>query len=141
MRQRLYDGDHPAVAGALILLASDLRELGEIQRAQELDQEALAMNQRLFGHDVDVVDTAYSLSGLAADLRLLGDVRYAQKLDEQALAMLQRIYEGDQLDFVARLNKLSIDFRVLGETERAKEFEAVAAAEARGTERQPRSGS
>jgi hypothetical protein len=55
--------------------------------------------------------------------------------------MLQRIYEGDQLYFVSRLNKLSIDFRVLGETERAKESEAVAAAEAWGTKRQPRSGS
>jgi hypothetical protein len=47
MRQRLYDGDHPDVAYSLSNLGFDLRTLGQLERARELDEQALAMRQRL----------------------------------------------------------------------------------------------
>jgi hypothetical protein len=47
MRQRLYEGDHPDVAASMIDLAIALRALGEDARARELDEQALAMCQRL----------------------------------------------------------------------------------------------
>jgi len=47
MCQRLYDGDHPAVAEGLANLAADLRQAGECEPARPLDERALAMRQRL----------------------------------------------------------------------------------------------
>jgi hypothetical protein len=47
MRQRLYQGDHPAIAQSLANLAIDLQELGQDGRALELDEQARAMRQRL----------------------------------------------------------------------------------------------
>jgi len=47
MRQRLYEGDHPDVAISLNNLAVHLTALGEDERARELDEQALAMRQRL----------------------------------------------------------------------------------------------
>jgi Tetratricopeptide repeat len=47
MWQQLHDGDHQSVAHSLTLLAIDLRVLREYGRARKLDEQALAMNQRL----------------------------------------------------------------------------------------------
>jgi Tetratricopeptide repeat len=47
MHQRLNEGDHPDVANSLVNLALDLRGLGEHARARELDEQALAMKERL----------------------------------------------------------------------------------------------
>jgi tetratricopeptide (TPR) repeat protein len=91
MRQRLYEGDHPDVATSLIVLASDLRALGDYARARERDEQALEMRQRLF--EGDHPEVADSLSNLASDLRGLGDPGRARELDEHALAMRQRLTE------------------------------------------------
>ena len=72
MRQRLYEGDHPDVAASLNSLAIGLRKAGEYGRAQELDEQALAMDQRL--HEGDHPDVATSLSNLASDLTALGSM-------------------------------------------------------------------
>jgi hypothetical protein len=47
MWQQLHGGDHQSVADSLTLLAIDLRVLREYGRARKLDEQALAMNQRL----------------------------------------------------------------------------------------------
>jgi hypothetical protein len=47
MYQRLFEGDHPNVARSLSNLAVDLQALGERERARELNEQALAMRQRL----------------------------------------------------------------------------------------------
>ena len=47
MYQRLYEGDHPDVATSMNNLAVDLRKTGKHKRARELDDQALAMRQRL----------------------------------------------------------------------------------------------
>ena len=68
---------------------STCARLGEYGRARELDEQALAMYQRLFEGDHPYV--ASSLSNLADDLRALGEDERARELDEQALAMHQRL--------------------------------------------------
>jgi tetratricopeptide (TPR) repeat protein len=79
------------VAMSLNNLAIDLRALGEPGRARELDEQALAMFQRLF--EGDHPDVATSLNNLAVDLSELGEPGRARELDEQALAMRQRLAE------------------------------------------------
>jgi hypothetical protein len=41
--------NHPRIARSLSNLASNLRALGEHQRARDLDEQALAMYRRLYG--------------------------------------------------------------------------------------------
>jgi tetratricopeptide repeat protein len=65
--------------------------VGEDARARELDEQALAMRQRLY--EGDHPDVATSLGNLAIDLRVLGEHGRARELDEQALAMRQRLAE------------------------------------------------
>jgi hypothetical protein len=68
----LYEGDHPELARGMVNLAADLTELGEHERARELDEQALAMRRRLY--EGDHPDVAHSLSNLAVDLRALGSM-------------------------------------------------------------------
>jgi tetratricopeptide (TPR) repeat protein len=57
--------------------------------ARELDEQALAMRQRLYGGDHPQI--ARSLNNLATVLHDLGEVARARELHEQALAMRQRL--------------------------------------------------
>jgi Tetratricopeptide repeat len=68
-----------------------LRELGEVGRARELHEQALAMYQRLYEGDHPFIATC--LNQLAFDLRELGEVGRARELDDQALAMRWRLRE------------------------------------------------
>ena len=63
----------------------------DFQLALELDEQALAMRQRLF--EGDHPDVATVLNNLAVDLGALGEHGRALELDEQALAMRQRLAE------------------------------------------------
>ena len=63
----------------------------DLQLAQELHEQALAIYQRLY--EGDHPDVAASLSSLAIGLRALGEHGRAQELNEQALAMRQRLTE------------------------------------------------
>jgi hypothetical protein len=49
--QRLYSGDHPDIFRVLDSLAEDLRMLGEPTRARDVDEQAVAMRQRLAERD------------------------------------------------------------------------------------------
>jgi tetratricopeptide (TPR) repeat protein len=68
-----------------------VRKLGELTRARELHEQALAMCQRLY--DGDHPKIGDSLSNLAEDLSELGEHAPARELHEQALAMRQRLAE------------------------------------------------
>lgn len=70
------------MARSLNNLANDLSELGEHERARELDEQALAMRLRLY--DGDHPSVAASRNNLAEDLRFLGEHKRARELDEQA---------------------------------------------------------
>jgi Tetratricopeptide repeat len=52
-------------------VSHDLRELGEVQAARDLDQDTLDRRRRILGHDHP--DTLRSASHLAIDLRELGE--------------------------------------------------------------------
>jgi hypothetical protein len=63
--------DHPSTLRSASNLAVDLRELGEVPAARELDQDTLERRRRVLGQDHP--DTLYSAHNLAADLRELGE--------------------------------------------------------------------
>jgi Tetratricopeptide repeat len=52
-------------------LATDLRKLGEVQAARDLDHDTLDRRRRVLGHDHP--DTLASAASLATDLRELGE--------------------------------------------------------------------
>jgi Tetratricopeptide repeat len=78
MRRRL--ASKQAVAYSLNNLAVDLRALGELERARQLDEEASAMLRRI--HDGDHPDLAISHNNLTVGLPSLGDVGLARLLDD-----------------------------------------------------------
>jgi tetratricopeptide (TPR) repeat protein len=125
-RQRLYRGDHPAVATSLNNLANRLRQAGDDERARELHEQALAMRRRLYRGDHP--DLASSMKNLANQLLQAGDDERARELDEQALAMRQRLYEGDHPAVASSMNNLALDLRQAGEQQRARELDEQALA-------------
>ncbi len=52
-------------------LAHDLRVLGDVQAARDLDHDTLDRRRRVLGHDHP--DTLNSAANLATDLRALGE--------------------------------------------------------------------
>jgi hypothetical protein len=69
-------------------LAVDLRALGEVRAARDLDEDTLTKRRRILGNDHR--DTLSSATGLAHDLRELGEVEAARELDEDTLTRRQR---------------------------------------------------
>jgi hypothetical protein len=96
------------------MLAADLRELGELQAARDLEQDILDRRRRALGPDHP--DTLTSATGLAADLRQLGDVEAARALDQDTLVRRRRVLGEDHPDTVASASNLAADLRELGET-------------------------
>jgi tetratricopeptide (TPR) repeat protein len=114
-----------AIAALLSSTGDYVRNLGlGVQRARELDEQALAINRRLFNGDH--LHVATSLNLLGRDLYLLGEVKRALELHEQALAMFQRLYQGDHRQHAYSLLNLANDLRDLGEVERARELDEQA---------------
>jgi hypothetical protein len=61
--------DHPSTLVSASNLANDLRALGEVQAARDLEQDTLDRRRRVLGPDHP--HTLDSASNLAADLRAL----------------------------------------------------------------------
>ncbi|WP_290056041.1 tetratricopeptide repeat protein, partial [Amycolatopsis solani] len=78
--ERVLGADHPDTLVSASNLAVDLRELGEYQRARELDEDTFARRRRVLGEDHP--DTLVSADNLAVDLRELGEHHRARELDE-----------------------------------------------------------
>ena len=51
MRRRLYGREHPEVADSLMDLAEVLQDRGDLDGAETLFREALAMRRKLLGED------------------------------------------------------------------------------------------
>ena len=66
-RQRLLGEDHPDTLESAHNLAADLRELGELTAARDLDRDTLERRRRVLGQDHP--DTLSSARNLDADLR------------------------------------------------------------------------
>jgi tetratricopeptide (TPR) repeat protein len=89
-------------------------------RARELDEQALAMRQRLY--EGDHPDVARSLNNVGVVLTDLGDFAGARELFEQTLAMRKRLHEGDHWEIGLSLHNLAESLRELGEHARAREL-------------------
>jgi tetratricopeptide (TPR) repeat protein len=105
MTQRLFEGDHPAVATSLNNLAGLYCSQGRYSEAEPLYEQALAMTQRLFEGDHPAV--VRSLNNLALLYRSQGRYSEAEPLYEQALAMQQELFEGDHPHVATSLNNLA----------------------------------
>ena len=68
----MLGSDHPYTLASASNLAADLRALGEVAAARDLDQDTFDRRRRVLGSDHP--DTLASASNLAADLRALGEV-------------------------------------------------------------------
>jgi tetratricopeptide repeat protein len=68
-RRRVLGDDHPATLFSANNLAVDLRTLGEVRAARDLDQDTLARRRRVLGEDHP--ETLLSTDNLAADLRAM----------------------------------------------------------------------
>ena len=116
-----------AIAALLSSTGDYVRNRGlGVQRARELDEQALAINRRLFNGDH--LHVATSLNLLGRDLYLLGEVKRALEQHEQALAMFQRLYQGDHRQHAYSLLNLANDLRDLGKVERARKLDEQALA-------------
>ena len=67
--RRVLGEDHPSTLASANNLAADLRALGEVQAARDLDQDTLGRRRRVLGEDHP--DTLTSANNLAEDLRAL----------------------------------------------------------------------
>ena len=102
-------------------LAIDLRELGEVQAARDLDQDTLDRRRRVLGEDHP--DTLTSASNLAVDLRALGEARAARDLDQDTLDRRRRVLGDDHPDTLTSASNLAIDLRELGEVQAARDLD------------------
>jgi hypothetical protein len=71
--------------------------MGDLRRARELDEQALAMCRRLYGEAADHPEIASGLKSLGIHMAEVDDHERARDLLEQALAMYQRLY-GETAD-------------------------------------------
>ena len=104
-RRRVLGEDHPDTLASANNLAVDLRDLGEVQAARDLDQDTLDRRRRVLGEDHP--DTLASASNLAADLRELGEVQAARDLDQDTLDRRRRVLGEDHPDTLASANNLA----------------------------------
>jgi hypothetical protein len=112
--------NHPDTLASATNLASDLRAVGEVVAARELNEDTLARFRRVLG--ADHPDTLLSASNLAADLHVLGEVVAARALNEDTLARQRRVLGEDHPDTLASANNLAVDLQVLGEMVAAREL-------------------
>jgi len=101
-------------------LAIDLRDLGHVQAARDLNQDTLDRRRVLGPDHPDTLDSAHNL---AIDLRLLGDAQAARDLNQDILDRRRRILGEDHPDTLRSANDLAADLRELGEIPAARDLD------------------
>jgi tetratricopeptide (TPR) repeat protein len=126
--ERAYQGhlsrngvDHPQTLEAARMLAQNLNELGDYQRARELDEDTLGRRRRVLGEDHP--DTLMSAGGLARDLHGLGDYQRSRELVEDTLARTRRVLGEDHPDTLTSANNVARALSELGDYQRARELD------------------
>lgn len=110
----------PNRAVAMINLAQIEEQLGRLDTAESLTREALALQERMFGHSHPSVGS--SLNNLANLLTKRGQVAEAEHLMRRALAVGERALGEDHPDVAIRLNNLA---QILLQSERVAEAEQL----------------
>ena len=111
--------DHPDTLLSAGNLAGDLRELGEVQAARDLDQDTLDRRRRVLGETTPMVASAKP----AGDLRELGEVQVARDLDQDTLDRRRRMLGEDHPDTLTSANNLACDLHYLGEVQVARDLD------------------
>ena len=109
---RAGKGDHQALLLTLSGLADVLGELGRLNNALPLWEEALLVARRI--HKEDHSDVAGILNNLAFVRHALGKTHDALPLFRQALAMRRRLAPDDDLEVATSLNNLAAVLQQLG---------------------------
>ncbi len=120
LRRDLCGDDHPSTLASVNNLAVVLDNLGEYQRARELQEDTLSRTKRVLGDDHP--DTLISASRLAAELSRLGEHQRARELNEDTLARSKRVLGDDHPDTLSTANNLAVVLGHLGEHQRAREL-------------------
>jgi tetratricopeptide (TPR) repeat protein len=94
------------------------RELGDYQRAHDLDQDRLIREQSL--HGPEHLRTLDAATGLALSLHRLGEYERARELDEVNFAIGRRVLGDDHPDTLTLANNLACDLFQLGGYEQAR---------------------
>ena len=110
-KRRLQGDDHLNALISATHLAIDLRELGEVRAARDLDQDALVRYRRVLGEDHP--ETLRSANDLAADLHAVGEVRAARDLNQDTLARSRRVLGEDHRDTLRTAQVRAVSLIVL----------------------------
>jgi hypothetical protein len=92
-RRRVLGEDHVECELTALNLARDLRALGEVEAAQQLQADTVAYRRRWFGDDHPL--TINATNELGATLRALGQVEAARRLHEDMVARGRRVLGED----------------------------------------------
>ncbi|MEV5831092.1 FxSxx-COOH system tetratricopeptide repeat protein [Spirillospora sp. NPDC052242] len=104
-----------------MVLGVDLRLLGELRAAYELDETNLARMTAVFGPEHE--ETLRLMNSYAGDLRSLGRFAEATEHDELSLELHRRVFGGDDPWTLMAENNLAIDHRLSGRYDRALELD------------------
>ena len=109
-RRRVLGAEHRDVAQSLSNLAGIMRDKGDLQSAERLDRDAIAMFERLGLKDsVDAIQARGALAGVFQEL---GKLDEAERLHRETLALERRLLGDDHAFVASSLNDLAV---VLGQ--------------------------
>ncbi|MFL6078210.1 MAG: FxSxx-COOH system tetratricopeptide repeat protein [Mycobacteriales bacterium] len=102
-------------------LARAWTDLGQYQKARDLDEDSLTRRRRMLGEDNE--NTLVSANNLAIDLRRAGELAAARELDEDTLDRRRRLLGEDHPDTLTSANNLAVALREAGELAAARELD------------------
>jgi serine/threonine protein kinase len=105
--------NQPAVEAELRTLIGRLyRDIGNFDRAEEMNRATLAIDRKLFGPGS--AEAAASLNDLGLALMAKNKPSEAEKADREALAIRRRLFGNENADTATSLNDLSAVYRQSG---------------------------
>jgi len=110
LRRRLARGDDRTLARSIRTTAGVLEGRGDLEGAEALHAEGLAMLRRLTataGTSECDAELALALHGMAGILDEIGQPTEAEHLYRESLALRERLYEGDHTEVANGLNNLA----------------------------------
>ncbi|CAG8592889.1 14986_t:CDS:2, partial [Acaulospora colombiana] len=112
--------DNPRTLSSMNDLALSYSNLGEYQKAREMDEDILARRKSVLGPEHS--DTLTSMNNLALDYINLLQYEDAQKLNEETLALRKRLSGPENPDTLLSLSNLAWTYSNLGFYEKAIEM-------------------